>query len=148
MVEAPRVLLVSPSSLVAGNYRTIYFTSATPSQQIAAMLMDTVLGKIFFKSINHILSIILKSFKSRISVQVSNKCRGYGRPRPPRPPVQPRLAFSERKVPGRQMFSFPFQSLNLNMLWPPGILKEQFTNIWIRFYQGFSQIFNKRHIFI
>ena len=47
MVEAPRVLLASPSSLVAGNYRTIYFTSATPSQQIAAMLMDTVLGKIF-----------------------------------------------------------------------------------------------------
>ncbi|XP_023341084.1 GPI transamidase component PIG-S [Eurytemora carolleeae] len=45
LLEAPRVLLVSPSSLVAGNYRTIYFTSATPSQQIAAMLMDTVLGE-------------------------------------------------------------------------------------------------------
>ena len=70
MVEAPRVLLASPSSLVAGNYRTIYFTSATPSQQIAAMLMDTVLGKIFIIIINQTLSTILKSFK------IKNICLG------------------------------------------------------------------------
>ncbi len=45
MLRVPRLEATPPSVLDLGNYRTVYFSSFVPSEDLAAMAVDTVLGE-------------------------------------------------------------------------------------------------------
>ena len=44
-LEIPSTFFSDVPHLVLGNYRTVYFSSFVPSEDLAAMAVDTVLGE-------------------------------------------------------------------------------------------------------